>query len=73
MYWMLYRPEAAAAGVIEVLKKGESASTWLVTDSKPAKDITGDVQKAYDILYSSTVWPKKVDIIYVTIIMKVSY
>ncbi|XP_026758198.3 alcohol dehydrogenase 1-like [Galleria mellonella] len=43
-------PDEAAAGVIEVIKKGDSGSTWLISRGRPAEDITSTVKKAYEIL-----------------------
>ncbi|CAG4908145.1 unnamed protein product [Colias eurytheme] len=42
--------EDAAKGLVEACKRGESASTWLVTNGQGAKDITPVVQEAYSIL-----------------------
>ncbi|CAH0406626.1 unnamed protein product [Chilo suppressalis] len=42
--------ESAVCGMLEVFKKGESASTWLIDADKPAKDITSSVNEAYNIL-----------------------
>lgn len=38
------------SGVLEVIKRGESGSTWMVADDKPAVDITSRIMKTYDIL-----------------------
>ncbi|XP_038215760.1 15-hydroxyprostaglandin dehydrogenase [NAD(+)]-like [Zerene cesonia] len=45
--------EDAAKGLVEACKRGESASTWLVADGKPAKDITPVVQKAYALFHEA--------------------
>ncbi|CAG9585710.1 unnamed protein product [Danaus chrysippus] len=42
--------ESAASSLVEVLKRGESGSTWLSIANKPVKDITPAVKKAYSIL-----------------------
>lgn len=47
----LYREESAAQGLVDAYKQAESGSTWLATNDNPAKDITGVVTKAYDLLY----------------------
>ncbi|XP_059050150.1 uncharacterized short-chain type dehydrogenase/reductase y4vI-like [Achroia grisella] len=43
-------PDNAAAGVIEVLKKGDSGSTWLISSGRSAEDISNEVKKAYEML-----------------------
>lgn len=42
--------ESAVQGVLEVIRKGESGSTWVVADDKPAEDITRRVKEAYEKL-----------------------
>ncbi|XP_045491564.1 15-hydroxyprostaglandin dehydrogenase [NAD(+)]-like [Colias croceus] len=42
--------EAAAKGLIETCKRGESGSSWLVINGKGAEDITPIIKKAYSIL-----------------------
>lgn len=42
-----YRTEVAAQGALEAYKTGESGSTWLIHNGKPAKDITSTINKAY--------------------------
>ncbi|XP_046964556.1 15-hydroxyprostaglandin dehydrogenase [NAD(+)]-like [Vanessa cardui] len=42
--------EVAAIGLVEAYKNGQSGSTWLVKNSKPAIDITSKINKAYEIL-----------------------
>ncbi|XP_050345171.1 15-hydroxyprostaglandin dehydrogenase [NAD(+)]-like [Nymphalis io] len=42
--------EAAAIGIVEAYKNGQSGSAWLVRNSKPALDITSKINTAYDIL-----------------------
>ncbi|XP_063531710.1 odorant receptor 46a-like isoform X1 [Cydia strobilella] len=44
------RMESAAQGVIDAYKKGSSGSTWIATRDLPAKDITDNVNRAYEIL-----------------------
>ncbi|XP_047988189.1 15-hydroxyprostaglandin dehydrogenase [NAD(+)]-like [Leguminivora glycinivorella] len=44
------RMESAAQGVIDSYKIGSSGSTWIVTRDLPAKDITDNVDRAYEIL-----------------------
>ncbi|KAI5638522.1 short chain dehydrogenase domain-containing protein [Phthorimaea operculella] len=44
------KPESAIKGLVEAFKRGESASTWLISADKPAVDITNNVHKGYDIL-----------------------
>ncbi|XP_063531715.1 15-hydroxyprostaglandin dehydrogenase [NAD(+)]-like isoform X5 [Cydia strobilella] len=46
----LQRVESAAQGVIDAYKKGSSGSTWISTRDLPAKDITDNVNRAYEIL-----------------------
>ncbi|CAH0406625.1 unnamed protein product [Chilo suppressalis] len=46
----MQKPESAVRGMLEVFKKGESASTWLITADKPAEDITSYVNEAYKIM-----------------------
>nr|XP_026494851.1 15-hydroxyprostaglandin dehydrogenase [NAD(+)]-like [Vanessa tameamea] len=45
--------EAAAIGLVEAYKNGESGSAWLVKNSKPAIDITSKINTAYDTLSES--------------------
>ncbi|XP_061711997.1 15-hydroxyprostaglandin dehydrogenase [NAD(+)]-like [Cydia pomonella] len=45
----LQRMESAAQGVIDAYKKGSSGSTWVATRDLPAKDITDNVNRAYEI------------------------
>lgn len=45
-------PISAAKGLVEAFKEGKSGSTWLITNDKPAEDISGDIQKAYGIMSS---------------------
>ncbi|CAG4908162.1 unnamed protein product [Colias eurytheme] len=42
--------EAAAKGLIETCKRGESGSSWLVINDKAAEDVTPIIKKAYSIL-----------------------
>ncbi|KAI5646507.1 short chain dehydrogenase domain-containing protein [Phthorimaea operculella] len=44
------KPESAVKGVLEAYRRGESASTWLITADKPAQDITKNIDKGYDIM-----------------------
>ncbi|CAH0406627.1 unnamed protein product [Chilo suppressalis] len=46
----MQKVDSAARGMLEVFKKGESASTWLIDADKPAEDITSSVNEAYKIL-----------------------
>ncbi|XP_038215315.1 15-hydroxyprostaglandin dehydrogenase [NAD(+)]-like [Zerene cesonia] len=45
--------EEAAQGLVDACKRGESASTWLVTDGKGARDITPVVQEAYSLFHEA--------------------
>ncbi|RVE54800.1 hypothetical protein evm_000567 [Chilo suppressalis] len=46
----MQKVDSAARGMLEVFKKGESASTWLIDADKPAEDITSSMNEAYKIL-----------------------
>ncbi|XP_075970064.1 15-hydroxyprostaglandin dehydrogenase [NAD(+)]-like [Anticarsia gemmatalis] len=48
----LQNTETAARETLEAFRKGESGSTWLIHNSKPAKDISVTVDKAYTELSS---------------------
>lgn len=50
MYLYYFRVESAATGLIEVCKRGESGSVWLVKNDKPGVEITPVVKKAYSLL-----------------------
>ncbi|KAI5638524.1 short chain dehydrogenase domain-containing protein [Phthorimaea operculella] len=41
----IQKPESAIKGLVEAFKRGESASTWLISADKPAVDITNNVHK----------------------------
>ncbi|OWR47239.1 putative alcohol dehydrogenase [Danaus plexippus plexippus] len=42
--------ESAASALVEVLKNGESGSTWMSANNKPVQDITPTIKKAYGIM-----------------------
>ncbi|XP_038215747.1 15-hydroxyprostaglandin dehydrogenase [NAD(+)]-like [Zerene cesonia] len=42
--------EAAAKGLVETCKRGESGSTWLVINGKAAEDVTPVIQNAFSVL-----------------------
>ncbi|KAM3963418.1 LOW QUALITY PROTEIN: putative short-chain type dehydrogenase/reductase y4vI [Aphomia sociella] len=48
----LQKPDDAANGLVEVLKKGDSGTTWLINKGKPAEDITSVVKQAYEIVHT---------------------
>ncbi|XP_046965325.1 15-hydroxyprostaglandin dehydrogenase [NAD(+)]-like [Vanessa cardui] len=42
--------DSAVQGLITAFESGTSGSTWLITTNRPAEEITGNVEKAFDIL-----------------------
>ncbi|KAI5638521.1 short chain dehydrogenase domain-containing protein [Phthorimaea operculella] len=46
----IQKVESAVKGLVEAFKRGESASTWLISADKLAVDITNNVHKGYEIM-----------------------
>ncbi|XP_049866991.1 15-hydroxyprostaglandin dehydrogenase [NAD(+)]-like [Pectinophora gossypiella] len=44
------RVESAANGIVEVIKRGLTGSTWIVANDKPAVDVTEEVRYGTDVL-----------------------
>ncbi|KAG6452920.1 15-hydroxyprostaglandin dehydrogenase [NAD(+)] [Manduca sexta] len=49
------RVEAAANGVIEVIKSAKSGATWIVANDQPAYDCSGNIAEAYQVLSKTQV------------------
>lgn len=49
-YYPKQKPEFAGKELVEVFKRGDSGSTWVINNSQPAKDITGSIQKVFEML-----------------------
>lgn len=50
-----FSKESAASGLVEAFKKGNTGSTWLVANNKPALDVTENVKNAYNIMSETLV------------------
>ncbi|XP_047987986.1 15-hydroxyprostaglandin dehydrogenase [NAD(+)]-like [Leguminivora glycinivorella] len=44
------RVESAVTGIIEVIRGGQSGTTWMVSNDNPAVDITKNVNESYEVL-----------------------
>ncbi|XP_075969296.1 15-hydroxyprostaglandin dehydrogenase [NAD(+)]-like [Anticarsia gemmatalis] len=44
------RVESAVTGILDVIDKGQSGSTWIVKNDQPAEEYTGQINEAFKIL-----------------------